>query len=61
MDGSSESRAQAFGSFGSGECPCIGFAGVDGTAMVRVGEHYVAYPGHVADSGLIWVDRIRCK
>ena len=31
--------------FGLTKCPCIGLAGVDGTAMVLVGEHYVAYPG----------------
>ena len=39
------SKCPSWQAFGSQNCPCIGFAGVDGTAMVRVGEHYVAYPG----------------
>jgi len=42
--------------FGSQNCPCIGFAGVDGTAMVRVGEHYVAYPGELGSRCAAWDD-----
>ena len=42
--------------FGLTKCPCIGLAGVDGTAMVLVGEHYVAYPGELGGRCAAWDD-----
>jgi hypothetical protein len=55
--------ADPFSQIGSLKCPCIGFAGLEGTTLVTLGDDKVSFPADLGGTCMAWDDKTHtdCK